>query len=83
MPAQARDLIVDNADDVVTALKCCGLRHMDRRDRLTRFLTDRLEAGGLPHELPAGLSTASVPSTCRAPSSTPRSCRPPRRWPTC
>jgi hypothetical protein len=56
-PPLARDLIVDNADDVVTALKCCGLRHMDRRDRLTRFLTDRLEAGGLPHELPSGLST--------------------------
>lgn len=56
-PPKARDLIVDNADDVVTALKCCGLRHMDRRDRLTRFLIDRLEAGGLPHELPADLST--------------------------
>jgi hypothetical protein len=56
-PPLARDLIVDNADDVVTALKCCGLRHMDRRDRLTRFLIDRLEAGGLPHELPSVLST--------------------------
>jgi hypothetical protein len=56
-PPEARALIVGNADDVVTALKCCGLRHMDRRDRLTRFLVERLEAGGLPHELPAGLST--------------------------
>ncbi len=56
-PPQSRTLIVGNADDVVTALKCCGLRHMDRRDRLTRFLIDRLEAGGLPHELPSGLST--------------------------
>jgi Cytochrome P450 len=56
-PPRARALIVGNADDVVTALKCCGLRHMDRRDRLTRFLVERLEAGGLPHELPAGLST--------------------------
>jgi hypothetical protein len=56
-PASARALIVGNADDVVTALKCCGLRHMDRRDRLTRFLIDRLETGGLPHELPSGLST--------------------------
>ena len=54
-PPHARALIVGNADDVVTALKCCGLRHMDRRDRLTRFLVDRIEAGGLPHELPAGL----------------------------
>jgi hypothetical protein len=56
-PPQARALIVGNADDVVTALKCCGLRHMDRRDRMTRFLIDRLEAGGLPHQLPSGLST--------------------------
>jgi len=56
-PPQARALIVANANDVVTALKCCGLRHMDQRDRLTRFLIDRLEAGGLPHQLPQGLST--------------------------
>jgi hypothetical protein len=55
-PPEARALIVANADDVVTALKCCGLRHMGRRDRLTRFLVDRLEAGGLPHELPAALT---------------------------
>jgi hypothetical protein len=55
--AAARRLIVDNANDVVTALKCCGLRHMDKRDRLTRFLTARIEAGGLPHELPARLTT--------------------------
>ncbi len=32
---EVRALIVANADDVVTALKCCGLRHMDRRHRLT------------------------------------------------
>jgi len=56
-PPHARELIVANADDVVTALKCCGLRHMDRRDRLTRFLVDRLDAGAVPHQLPAGLST--------------------------
>ena len=56
-PPHARALIVANANDVVTALKCCGLRHMDQRDRLTRFLIDRLEAGGLPHQLPQGLST--------------------------
>jgi hypothetical protein len=56
-PLSARRLIVGNANDVVTALKCCGLRHMDKRDRLTRFLTERIEAGKVPHELPAGLST--------------------------
>jgi hypothetical protein len=55
-PPAARDLIVGNADDVVTALKCCGLRHMGTRDRLTRFLIGKLEAGELPHELPERLS---------------------------
>ena len=54
-PVAARRLIVDNANDVVTALKCCGLRHMRKRDRLTRFLTARIEAGGVPHDLPPGL----------------------------
>jgi hypothetical protein len=53
-PPAARDLIVANADDVVTALKCCGLRHMDRRHRLTRYLIAHLDA--VPHALPAGLS---------------------------
>ncbi len=51
-PASARALIVANADDVVTALKCCSLRHMDRRDRLTRYLLGRLEAGTAPVTLP-------------------------------
>jgi hypothetical protein len=45
---------VANADDVVTALKCCSLRHMDRRDRLTRFLLEHLDE--VPHQLPASLS---------------------------
>ncbi|WP_018636775.1 cytochrome P450 [Parafrankia elaeagni] len=52
-PPQVRDLIVANADDVVTALKCCSLRHMRRRDRLTRYLTGRIEAGTVPVTLPA------------------------------
>jgi hypothetical protein len=46
-----RRLIVDNADDVITALKCCGLRHMDRRLRLTAHLERVLD--GLPHDLPS------------------------------
>ncbi|WP_188188363.1 cytochrome P450 [Nonomuraea sp. SYSU D8015] len=41
-PREARDLIAGNADDVVTALKCTGLRHMGRRERLTRYLLGRL-----------------------------------------
>ena len=52
-PDEARKLIVDNANDVVTALKCCGLRHMGRRRRLTRYLLDKLESGELPAVLPA------------------------------
>jgi hypothetical protein len=53
-PRTTRDLIVANADDVITALKCCGLRHMDRRDRLTHFLLGHLDQVAQP--LPAGLS---------------------------
>jgi hypothetical protein len=45
-----RQLIVDNADDVITALKCCGLRHMDRRLRLTAHLEQALDR--VPHPLP-------------------------------
>ncbi len=56
-PPRARDLIVANANDVVTALKCCGLRHMDRRARLTRYLVDRISAGEVPVRLPEWLST--------------------------
>jgi hypothetical protein len=54
---QARDLIVGNANDVVTALKCCGLRHMDKRHALTAFLSAKLEAGPTKHRLPEGMST--------------------------
>ena len=57
-PRRARELIVGNANDVVTALKCTGLRHMGRRHRLTEYLVDRLEHGPEPRQpLPGGLST--------------------------
>jgi cytochrome P450 len=56
-PADARELIVANADDVVSALKCTSLRHMGRRDRLTRYLREQIEAGTMPIGLPATLST--------------------------
>ncbi|OLR92479.1 cytochrome P450 [Actinokineospora bangkokensis] len=42
-PPGARDLVVGHADDVVTALKCTGLRHPRRRARLTRYLAGRLD----------------------------------------
>ena len=51
-PPEVRDLIVANADDVVTALKGTGLRHMDRRDRMTRHLLRRIEDGTCPVVLP-------------------------------
>lgn len=56
-PPAARALIVGNANDVVTALKCTGLRHMDRRDRLTRYLVERVAARDVPHVLPSWMST--------------------------
>jgi hypothetical protein len=54
-PADARKLIVDNADDVVSALKCVRPRHMRRRDKLTRYLLGRLD--DIEHPLPSRLST--------------------------
>ena len=56
-PPKARELIVGNANDVVGALKCGSLRHMDTRLRLTRYLTERLRRRPSPHRLPGGLST--------------------------
>ena len=55
-PPYARRLIVANATDVASALKCCGLRHMDRRDRLTRFLVDKIRAGDVVPNLPDDLT---------------------------
>ncbi len=55
-PPQARNLITAHADDVITALKCTGLRHPRRRARLTAYLRDRVVAGHVPHRLPASLS---------------------------
>ncbi|HEX6682283.1 MAG TPA: cytochrome P450 [Candidatus Limnocylindrales bacterium] len=55
-PREARDLIVGNANDVVTSLKCCGLRHLDVRLRLTAYLLEALKDGRIRHPLPDGLS---------------------------
>ncbi|NGO09272.1 cytochrome P450 [Streptomyces sp. HC44] len=52
-PRHVRDLIVGNADDVVTALKCTSLRHMDRRARLTAHLRHRLATDPPPVPLPS------------------------------
>ncbi|GIE91479.1 cytochrome P450 [Actinoplanes regularis] len=51
-PPEARKLIVANADDVVTALKGLSLRHMRRRDRMTRYLLSRIERNTCPVVLP-------------------------------
>ncbi|MDT7786098.1 MAG: hypothetical protein QOF58_4517 [Pseudonocardiales bacterium] len=53
-PRAARDLIIGHADDVVTSLKCTGLRHPARRARLTRYLATRLQ--DVRHPLPTTLS---------------------------
>jgi hypothetical protein len=53
-PPRARDLIVGNANDVASALKCTSLRHMRRRAALTDYLLTRLD--DVPHRLPASLS---------------------------
>jgi hypothetical protein len=55
-PRAARDLIVGHANDVVTALKCTGLRHPARRARLTRYLARRVAAGDVRQPLPTSLS---------------------------
>jgi hypothetical protein len=55
---EQRDLIVGHANDVITALKCCGLRHMDRRNALTRSLLARVASGKFPHEFPPGFTCA-------------------------
>ncbi|ACU72972.1 Cytochrome P450-like protein [Catenulispora acidiphila DSM 44928] len=52
-PPDARELIVANANDVVSALKCTRLRHMRRRDRLTRYLRGKIADGAVPYGLPA------------------------------
>jgi hypothetical protein len=52
-PDGVRELIVGNANDVITALKCCGLRHMDRRLALTGYLEQVLDQ--VQHELPSAL----------------------------
>jgi cytochrome P450 len=55
-PRHVRQLITDNADDVVNALKCTGLRHMDRRARLTAYLRNRTAEAPTPVPLPSSLS---------------------------
>ncbi|WP_165988180.1 cytochrome P450 [Streptomyces sp. YIM 98790] len=55
-PRPVRELITGHADDVVSALKCTGLRHMDRRQRLTAYLRERLAGGPPPVPLPATLT---------------------------
>ncbi|WP_218021201.1 cytochrome P450 [Nocardia crassostreae] len=54
-PPGAGALITAHAEDVVSALKCARLRHMNRRDRLTRYLREQL-ATDPPQPLPATLS---------------------------
>ncbi len=53
-PPHARALIIGNANDVVSSIKCTGLRHMPRRERLTHYLLENLHRVTQP--LPASLN---------------------------
>ncbi|WP_243754319.1 cytochrome P450 [Labedaea rhizosphaerae] len=53
-PRAGRELIVAHANDVVTSLKCTGLRHPRRRAALTRYLATRVTEVRVA--LPASLS---------------------------
>lgn len=50
-------IVESHSRDVANALKCCGVRHMGRRERLTRLLVRKLENGDFPHEFPIPMST--------------------------
>lgn len=52
----SRALIVNHANDVVSALKCCKLRNMSKRNQLTDFLLEKLSEDALPYTFPPGLS---------------------------
>ncbi|MFI1578839.1 cytochrome P450 [Embleya sp. NPDC020630] len=54
-PRHVRNLITDHANDVVDSIKCLGLRHMDRRARLTDHLRARLADDPPPGPLPESL----------------------------
>ncbi|GCE01255.1 cytochrome P450 [Embleya hyalina] len=54
-PRHVRNLITDHANDVVDSIKCLGLRHMDRRARLTEHLRARLADDPPPGPLPDSL----------------------------
>jgi hypothetical protein len=51
-PPEAESLIIANANDVVTALKCVSLRHMGKRNALTVYLEQTLRMHGAVHALP-------------------------------
>ncbi|HEY6797473.1 MAG TPA: hypothetical protein VI248_22595 [Kineosporiaceae bacterium] len=55
-PPDARDLIVGHAEDVINALKCTSLRHLDRRNRLTEYLRERFSTAPPPIPLPSLMS---------------------------
>ncbi len=81
-PRHVRDLITGNANDVVSALKCTGLRHGPPGP------AHGVPAGTAgerppPVPLPSSLTAGSRRTTSRARSSTPPWCRCRRRRPIC
>ncbi|TVZ40934.1 cytochrome P450 [Alteromonadaceae bacterium 2753L.S.0a.02] len=53
---QVRTLIVNHASDVVNALKCCKLRNMHVRGKLTNYLLEKLETTQISFDFPKDLS---------------------------
>jgi len=49
-----KKIILKHSNNVVSALKCCALRHMSKRDQLTELLMDKLDKGTFKHDFPEG-----------------------------
>ena len=52
---ESAHVVEAHANDVATALKCCSLRHMRKRERLTELLMAKIQAGEFPYTFPVPL----------------------------
>ncbi len=48
--------ILKHSNNVVSALKCCALRNMPKRNQVTELLIEKLKAGTFKHYFPEGYS---------------------------
>ncbi len=49
-----KKIILKHSNNVVSALKCCALRHMSKRDKLTELLMKKLDKGAFQYYFPEG-----------------------------